>query len=275
MSIYLRPRYLATILGILVLYVSVIIVGVNLKTIGGLKRGVKSYRKNTMWKRQSYDTISQPSQRAFVTTGQLLFTETPIYAARFTHAKLSCSSCHAEGGIQPFASPVVGVPALFPMFSPRAGHEITLKDRIEECIVRSENGTPVDYNSPEMDAIIAYIEWLSEPQPNSQPLMGRGLVRLPNLKPDPIHGAEIYSAQCAGCHGVNGEGHPYLFPPLWGADSFNDGAGMNSIPKMAAFVQHNMPQNRMGILTAQNAYDVSAFIHNQPRPKFNAAYSKY
>jgi thiosulfate dehydrogenase len=88
-----------------------------------------------------------------------------------------------------------------------------------------------------------------------------------NLKTDPLHGADIYAAQCAGCHGSNGEGNPYLISPLWGDGSFNDGAGMYSIRKMAAFVQHNMPQNRMGILTPQEAYDVSAFIHNQPRRK--------
>jgi len=66
-----------------------------------------------------------------------------------------------------------------------------------------------------------------------------------------------------------------MFPPLWGSNSFNDGAGMNGIPKMAAFVQHNMPQNRMGILSAQEAYDVSAYIHAQPRPAFNPAYAKF
>ncbi len=44
---------------------------------------------------------------------------------------------------------------------------------------------------------------------------------------------------------------------------------------MAAFVQHNMPQNRPGILTPQEAYDVSAFIHAQPRPAFNPAYKNY
>jgi thiosulfate dehydrogenase len=158
------------------------------------------------------------------------------------------------------------------MYSQRAGHNITLKDRIEECFVRSENGTPLDYNSPEMKAIVDYIEWLSEPHLNSQPFIGRGRINLPDLKPDPLHGAEIYAAQCAGCHGSNGRGNPYLIPPLWGDGSFNDGAGMYSIRRMAAFVQHNMPQNRMGILTPQEAYDVSAFIHNQPRPKFNRAY---
>jgi thiosulfate dehydrogenase len=66
-----------------------------------------------------------------------------------------------------------------------------------------------------------------------------------------------------------------MFPALWGKNSFNDGAGMNQVPKMAAFVQHNMPQNRMGILTPQEAYDVAAFVHQQPRPAFNQAFKHY
>ncbi len=207
--------------------------------------------------------------------GQLLFNETPLYAAKYTDAKLSCSSCHAEGGIQPYASPMVGLPALFPMFNARAGHIISLKDRVQECFVRSENGRPVAYQGGEMEAIVSYIEWLSQPQPDRRPYVGRGLIALPKLTRDPTRGAAIYAAQCAGCHGANGEGRVPIFPPLWGPQSFNDGAGMNGIPKMAAFIQHNMPQNRMGILSPQQAYDVAAFIHNQPRPAFHEEYKNF
>ena len=207
--------------------------------------------------------------------GRLLFTETPLYASQHATAKVKCSDCHAEGGMQPFASPVVAVPALFPMFNQRAGHIISLQDRIQECFVRSENGTPIDYNGEQMHALVDYINWLSMPEPSRQKFKGRGLVSLPELKPDPAHGAQIYASQCAGCHGQQGEGYLPLFPPLWGPNSFNDGAGMNGIPKMAAFVQHNMPQNRMGILSAQESYDVSAYIHAQPRPAFNRAYAKF
>lgn len=207
--------------------------------------------------------------------GANIFKETPLYAREYTGAKISCANCHAEGGIQPFASPVVGVPALFPMYNERAGHVISLKDRIQECFVRSENGRPLDYDGEPMKNLVDYINWLSVPQPNHRPFTGRGLVSLPDLKPDPVHGKEIYAAQCAGCHGEDGNGRAPLFPPVWGPNSFNDGAGMHGIRKMAAFVQHNMPQNRMGILSPQDAYDVAGFVHAQPRPAFNNAYKKY
>ena len=170
---------------------------------------------------------------------------------------------------------MVGLPALFPMYNQRAGHVISLRDRIQECFVRSENGTPLPYRGTEMQALVDYISWLSEPQPDRKPFVGRGLINLSDLTPNPEHGAEVYASQCAGCHGQNGEGRPLLFPPLWGQQSFNDGAGMNNLRKMAAFVQHNMPQNRMGILSSQDAFDVSAFIHSQPRPVFNQAYKNY
>jgi len=105
--------------------------------------------------------------------------------------------------------------------------------------------------------------------------VGRGLISLKELAPDPQRGHEIYLAQCAGCHGRDGEGRAPLFPPLWGPDSFNDGAGMHGVQKMAAFVQHNMPQNRAGVLSTQDAFDVSAYIHSRPRPKFNEAYKHF
>ena len=55
---------------------------------------------------------------------------------------------------------MVGLPALFPMYNARAGHVISLKERIQECFVRSENGKPLDYEGPEMKALVDYIDWL-------------------------------------------------------------------------------------------------------------------
>lgn len=70
-----------------------------------------------------------------------------------------------------------------------------------------------------------------------------------SLAPDPQRGEEIYYAQCATCHGDNGEGikdsrGDIVFPPLWGDESFNIGAGMARTYKAAAFVKYNIP---MGI----------------------------
>jgi thiosulfate dehydrogenase len=126
-----------------------------------------------------------------------------------------------------------------------------------------------------MRALVAYINWLSRNQVGRQPYKGRGFIKLPALTGDPVRGRKIYTTQCVGCHGIHGAGLPPILPALWGADSYNEGAGMNNPNKMAAFLVHNMPQNAPGTLTPQQAYDVAAFIHTMPRPKFNKAYKNY
>jgi thiosulfate dehydrogenase len=227
------------------------------------------------WHPRSEREIATDASGDLIRRGQRLFNETPAYAADHARARVSCANCHVEGGMQPFASPMVGVAETFPQFNARAGHVISLEDRIQECFVRSENGEPLDYNGAEMKALVRYIDWVSQPKPGELPFQGRGLAKLPTLTPNPEHGASIYARQCAGCHGTKGEGSAPQYPPLWGDNSFNDGAGMHGLTKMAAFVQRNMPQNRKGILSPQDAYDVSAFIHEQPRPAFNKAYAHY
>lgn len=229
----------------------------------------------TDWQPPSYSSIPDGPLGDSIRRGAAIFNETPLYASQNTASKIRCSDCHAGGGIQPYSSPMVGLPKLFPMYNARAGHMISMKDRIQECFVRSENGTPLDYDGDTMKSLVDYITWLSLPEPGHKAFKGRGLVKLPDLTPDPKNGEQIYYSQCAGCHGNDGAGRAPMFPALWGPNSFNDGAGMNQIPKMAAFVQHNMPQNRMGILTPQQAYDVAAFIHEHPRPAFNKAYKHY
>jgi len=257
-----------------VLYTGAIVAGLRVKNFSLFSFFFATSAKNEMaWQRPR--GIPNGALGDSIRQGALLFDETPLYAAQFTTAKLSCASCHAEGGIQPYASPMVGLPAQFPMFNVRAGHVISLKDRVQECFVRSENGKPLAYDGAEMKSIVSYIDWLSQPEPNRKPFVGRGFVAMPALTPDPTHGAEIYTAQCSGCHGSDGRGKLPEFPPLWGPESFNDGAGMNGIPKMAAFIRHNMPQNRMGSLSPQDAFDVAAFIHAQPRPAFNPAYKNF
>jgi thiosulfate dehydrogenase len=255
-------------------YIGAIVIGMHIKNFSLLGYAPR-IRGKMIWEPPPRTSIPKGSLGDSIHQGALIFNATPLFASNYTSSRVSCTSCHAEGGIQPYASPMVDIAALFPMYNERAGHVISLRDRIQECFVRSENGKPLSYSGPEMQALVDYIDWLSVPLPNTKRFVGRGLIHLPNLKPDQKHGAEIYVAQCAGCHGKNGEGSAPMFPPLWGPQSYSDGAGMNNVQKMAAFVQHNMPQNRMGILSPQDAYDVSAFIHSQPRPAFNQAYKHF
>jgi thiosulfate dehydrogenase len=230
--------------------------------------------KTRTWHVASRSGLSEAAL-ADIERGELLFKETPVYAAAYTQSRISCSNCHLGGGTAPFTAPVIGSAQAYPKFSKRAGRTVTLEDRVQECMTRSENGKPLMHDSAEMRGMLAYINWISTPHPAEAAFTGRGLEALPKLTPNPAHGAEIYAAQCAGCHGEHGEGARRPFPALWGPQAFNDGAGMNTVEKMAAFVHAAMPQNRKGILTPQDAYDVAGFIHQQPRPAFNHTYDRF
>lgn len=237
--------------------------------------GSDTTKSASAWSPPLVSSLPSGKQGESIRRGKLLFDETPLYAQGFVKAQVSCSDCHAAGGIQPFAAPMVGLTRLFPMYEKRAGRVISLQDRIQECVVRSENGRPLAPEGQPMQDLVKYIAWLSAPQPGHHAFVGRGFLPLPTMQPDPNRGQAIYAFQCAGCHGDHGQGKPYVFPPVWGQESYNDGAGMNDIRKMAEFVHQNMPQNRMGTLSAQEAWDVSAFIHAQSRPALNPAYAQF
>ncbi len=218
--------------------------------------------------------MSAAETAALVTRGKLIFDQTPKYASTYVGNQLSCSDCHIHSGTADYAAPMIDLAGLFPMFNKRAGHVISLQNRIQECFSRSEAGTPLPTDSPEMLALVAYIDSLSLGT-KGKPYKARGLVRIPALQGNPAAGRHVYISKCIGCHGDEGDGEPPILPAVWGRDSFNDGAGMNSTEKMAAFVFYNMPQSHPRTLTLQQAYDVAAFIHTKPRPRFNQAYKNY
>ena len=207
--------------------------------------------------------------------GQSIFDYTPRYAGKYVGNQTNCADCHLESGRAPYSGPMVGLAHIFPTYNERAGRVIPLSRRIQQCFVRSENGRPPAPDSKEMQALLAYIGWLSPAESAGHAPPGRGLVNLPKLHGDPVRGAAIYAKQCAACHGADGAGVPPVLPPLWGPGSFNEGAGMHRVEKMAAFVQYNMPQNAPRTLTPQQAFDVAAYINSKPRPKMNPAYEKY
>src|SRR6185312_8971469 len=61
----------------------------------------------------------------------------------------------------------------------------------------------------------------------------------------------------------------YAFPPLWGKNSYNDGAGLYRLSSFTDFVKSNMPFGtswQHPILTDAQAWDVAAYVNSQPRP---------
>lgn len=206
-----------------------------------------------------------------VSLGRDILDHTPKYMKRYIRANMSCSACHLQSGTQARGGGLVGVYAQFPQYNERAHRIISLQDRIAECFLYSMNGRPPAYQSKEMEALVAYIAYLSVGTPvGAHQDTSFGNERLTLSSPaNAQHGAAIYAQKCSLCHQANGAGVGTQMPALWGSGSFNAGAGMNHLATMAGFVKRNMPLNAPDSLTAQEAYDVSAYVLRQPRPTFN------
>ena len=220
------------------------------------------------WTAPDPATIPQGPLGDSIRLGLRVFNDTPKYAAPYVGNKMSCGHCHIESGTVAGAIPLVGVPGMFPIYRDREKTVITFEERIEQCFQRSEHGHRVPNDNPIMVGLVAYAQWLSKDQVTGHAFPGRGLVQLPELSGDRDRGAQIYVQQCALCHGVEGAGKTPAIPAVWGPNAYDNGAGMNDVAKMAAFVQHNMPQTDAGSLTPQQAYDVAAFINSKPHEAF-------
>lgn len=206
--------------------------------------------------------------------------EVSVPAMRYAGNNLACQSCHLHGASQPYAMPFTGIWGQFPQYRGREGRVSTMEDRINGCMERSMNGKALPVISPEMVAIMAYIKFMSQAVPVGAKLTGTGTLAIkePDRAADPRRGAEIFAANCVACHqadgqgvrhGVVGDGKGYQYPPLWGPDSFNDGAGTGRLLTAAAFIKANMPFGTTAeapVLSDEDAYDVAAFMLSHDRP---------
>ncbi|WP_234085728.1 c-type cytochrome [Azonexus sp. R2A61] len=213
--------------------------------------------------------------------GMRLNLETKDLLPEHVGDQLNCSSCHLNAGTVADGSPYVGVSAFFPSYGARAGKVITLEDRINGCFRRSMNGKPLAKDSPDLKAMVAYFDWMKRETKPEDKVAGRGIGKIDrSIVPDPENGKKIYADQCAVCHGDNGEGlrnaaGKMVYPPLWGDESFNIGAGMARTYTAAAFVKRNMPIGfhgkfplGQGGLSDQESVDVAEYFSHQPRPDF-------
>jgi thiosulfate dehydrogenase len=219
-----------------------------------------------------------------VKTSSLIGPDAPDPARRYGGNGLDCQSCHLVAGTQRFGLPLAGIWGVFPLYIARENEVRTMEDRINGCMERSLNGKALPVDGPEMKAMLTYIKFISSAEPVGKSLDGRGApaLPLPESSANPTRGRQVFAESCAVCHGENGQGQRfrpeeaaqagrrYRFPPLWGPDSYNDGAGMARAITVAQFVRANMP---FGItfeapaLSAADAFDVSAYINEQSRPK--------
>lgn len=193
---------------------------------------------------------------------------------------MNCQNCHLDAGTRIYGNNFSVFYSSYPKISIRCGKWSAPAQRIVECMRRSLAGLPADTNSREVRSMLAYMKWIGQGVKKGDKIMGTSSEKLPfmNVAADPIKGKEIYSQKCQSCHGLNGQGqwsntqNEYIYPPLWGKNSFNDGAGMYRIINMAGFIKNNMP---FGVdyskpqLSNEDAWNVAAFIESQPRNHYD------
>lgn len=199
---------------------------------------------------------------------------------RYAGNNLACTNCHQEAATKKFALPWVGAQATFPQYRGREDDVSTIEERVNGCMERSMNGKALPFDSKEMKAFVTYIHFLSKGVPVGSPVEGQGLPKFspPHRMSKVVAGGKVYAEKCVACHGQDGAGlrngkpgeaKGYTFPPLWGKDTFNNGAGMNRLLTAAAFIKANMPlgtSHGQSQLSDDEAYDVAGYILSKPRP---------
>ena len=201
-----------------------------------------------------------------VVFGYNIVMETNRYATRYAGNGLRCSSCHLKGGTQPDGRPL-NVAGVYPKWRSKNGVRNGIGLRIRDCFLYSLNGIMPPEEAAEVQAVAAYINYLSEGELIGRPPKGFGVPTLPETgaDPNPPRGQVVYKRACAACHGADGQGNG-PFPPVWGLGSYNAGAGLNNVQRLAGFIWANMPMGKERSLTQQEALDVSAFLNLQHRP---------
>ena len=232
--------------------------------------------------------INNPKVADLVKNGYYLVAESSKFmgplakdpSKRYSGNNLSCTNCHLNGGTLSGSASWIDILDRFPQFRGRENKIGTIEERINGCMERSMNGIKLDETSAQMKGIIAYIDWISKElnDLNSKNFKGYPAIKIPQVAVDLKIGSKIYERECLLCHAKNGEGiryenfeKGYLYPPLWGDDSYNDGAGMHRVITAAAFIKNNMPYLQATWekpkLTDEEAFHVAGYINSFQRPE--------
>src|SRR5262249_18695273 len=217
--------------------------------------------------------------------GFKIFTSAPAEGQWFATRKMSYNNCLLKGGQREKSPPLVGSTGFFREYTRRSGRLFSLGDRIVDCFLRSENATGASqtpeelpsHTSREVLAVSAYLTWLSRgSEVGHHPWWaGQNTLQRPNPvsidKLDRAKGESLFMERCPSCHGADGQGVAVGDKkpgPLWGDDSWNDGAGAARVYTLAGIIRYAMPYLDPGNLTDQEAQHVAAFINSKPRPAY-------
>jgi len=219
-----------------------------------------------------WNTVPDTPLGDMIRIGRDVFVDTQRYAKPYVGNKLNCVNCHLDGGRLANSAPLWAAYVAYPAFRSKNNQVNTFEQRLEGCFRFSMNGKMPPADSLVVVSLVSYAFWLATGAPVGAQLAGRGFPAVPQpaLTPSVTRGADVYQAHCAACHQADGAGlradGKYTFPPVWGRDSYNKGAGMHRMHTAAAFIKANMPLGQGGTLTDQQAWDVAAYIDSKPRP---------
>lgn len=237
----------------------------------------------TYWTPKNIDDISDADHKALVNYGKELIVHTAKYIgpkgsiAQITNG-MNCQNCHQEAGTKAWGNNYGSVFSTYPKYRARSGKEEDIYKRINDCVERSLNGQALKLDSKEMLAIKAYIEYIGSNVNKGKEGAASGIYKLEflNRPTNPDNGKSLYISKCASCHQANGEGVlavdkiEYTYPPLWGKNSYNNGAGLYRISRFAGYIKCNMPQGasfQNPQLSDEEAWDIAAYVNSQDRPK--------
>ena len=246
------------------------------------------------WVAPSEASIPNDATGDMIRYGKLLLTETYKYlgqgsAMPYTNNKLSCSNCHLDDGKAAHGQPwaVVwykyGAGGQGP-YSARSNRYLDMTNRINDCMQRSMNGTELPRGGYEMNSMVEYMKWLATGlQVSDWNLVtpkGASNISVTALTraADPVRGKTVYEDNCAACHGYTGDGvfdnvaKKYIYPAVWGPNSFNHGAGMFRLRTAVGFIKGNMPYGWTNAsdathqLSTDDAWDSMAYVLSNSRP---------
>jgi thiosulfate dehydrogenase len=252
----------------------------------GENRLAQAHVPEMPWEAPDTVTIPLTEEGRQIRYGRALIANTAYYLGPQGIIKpvsngMNCQNCHLDAGTSPWGNNYSAVAATYPRYRDRSGTIESIEKRINDCLERSLNGKILDSNSRELKAMAAYIKWVGKNVPIGQKPLGVGISNLPWMEraADSSQGKQVYVQYCQRCHGNKGQGElntlvaGYRYPPLWGPHSYNTGAGIYRLSKLAGYIKNNMPYgeayHHSPVLTDEEAWDVAAFINTQQRPVKN------
>jgi len=246
-------------------------------------QAIASKEKELYWHAPDESTLDDNPDKELILYGRDIIAHTAEYygpkGKLFIASTngMNCQNCHLDAGTKVYGNNYSAVASTYPKFRARSGGMENIYKRINDCFERSLNGKALDTASKEMQSMVLYIKWLGKDVKKGEKPEGSGFKDLAFLDraADPEKGKLVYVGKCQSCHQTNGQGlmngdnTAYTYPPLWGPNSYNDGAGLYRIINFAKYAKSNMPlgaSHNATQLNDEEAWDIAAFVNSQPRP---------